>query len=551
MTGGLGLTLFAALGAALVLGAVAHRLRLPPMFGYIVAGLVVGPFTPGVVADRERVLELADIGVALLMFSIGLRFSLRELASVGRLVLIGAPIQVAITMALGTVAALLLGRELVESLFVGAIVSICSSVVLVKVAGESVLETLLSGRIALGWSIVQDLITVVLVVVLSALAVESVSPLLDALRSTAIALGFVAIIVLLGSRVYTALLERVARLGSRELFIVAVALIAIGTAYSASALGVSVALGAFIAGLALAESDLAASVLGEVVPLRELFATVFFVSIGILLQPSAILTGWPIILLLLALIIAGKWLPIFGIVTAAGHRPAVAARAAGLIAQSGEFSFVLATAGLSVGAIDPETFSLAMEATVFSILLAGPVFYGSGRLADALERRASRVPERLEDLHPPRRHAVVLGYGRVGRQIGRMLESRSFPWMAVDIDFPLVRRSRGAGAPVIYGDAGTPSILDAAGIADARLLIIAHPDAMAARQAVAHARRSNPRIEIVARAHSEVDEAELRRLGVARVVIAERQVGDALVRHTLRRFGVSDREIDVVLRRAD
>ncbi len=551
MTGGLGLTLFAALGAALVLGAVAHRLRLPPMFGYIVAGLVVGPFTPGVVADRERVLELADIGVALLMFSIGLRFSLRELASVGRLVLIGAPIQVAITMALGTVAALLLGRELVESLFVGAIVSICSSVVLVKVAGESVLETLLSGRIALGWSIVQDLITVVLVVVLSALAVESPSPLLDALRSTAIALGFVAVIVLLGSRVYTALLERVARLGSRELFIVAVALIAIGTAYSASALGVSVALGAFIAGLALAESDLAASVLGEVVPLRELFATVFFVSIGILLQPSAILTGWPIILLLLALIIAGKWLPIFGIVTAAGHRPAVAARAAGLIAQSGEFSFVLATAGLSVGAIDPETFSLAMEATVFSILLAGPVFYGSGRLADALERRASRVPERLEDLHPPRRHAVVLGYGRVGRQIGRMLESRSFPWMAVDIDFPLVRRSRGAGAPVIYGDAGTPSILDAAGIADARLLIIAHPDAMAARQAVAHARRSNPRIEIVARAHSEVDEAELRRLGVARVVIAERQVGDALVRHTLRRFGVSDREIDVVLRRAD
>ena len=551
MTGGLGLTLFAALGAALVLGAVAHRLRLPPMFGYIVAGLVVGPFTPGVVADRERVLELADIGVALLMFSIGLRFSLRELASVGRLVLIGAPIQVAITMALGTVAALLLGRELVESLFVGAIVSICSSVVLVKVAGESVLETLLSGRIALGWSIVQDLITVVLVVVLSALAVESPSPLLDALRSTAIALGFVAVIVLLGSRVYTAVLERVARLGSRELFIVAVALIAIGTAYSASALGVSVALGAFIAGLALAESDLAASVLGEVVPLRELFATVFFVSIGILLQPSAILTGWPIILLLLALIIAGKWLPIFGIVTAAGHRPAVAARAAGLIAQSGEFSFVLATAGLSVGAIDPETFSLAMEATVFSILLAGPVFYGSGRLADALERRASRVPERLEDLHPPRRHAVVLGYGRVGRQIGRMLESRSFPWMAVDIDFPLVRRSRGAGAPVIYGDAGTPSILDAAGIADARLLIIAHPDAMAARQAVAHARRSNPRIEIVARAHSEVDEAELRRLGVARVVIAERQVGDALVRHTLRRFGVSDREIDVVLRRAD
>ena len=551
MTGGLGLTLLAALGAALVLGTVAHRLRLPPMFGYIVAGLVIGPFTPGIVANRDQVLELADIGVALLMFSIGLRFSLRELASVGRLVLIGAPIQVAITMTLGTIAALLLGRELVESLFVGAIVSICSSVVLVKVAGESILETLLAGRIALGWSIVQDLITVVLVVVLSALAVESASPLLDVARSTAIAMGFVVLVVLLGSRVFTGLLERVARLGSRELFIVAVALIAIGTAFSASALGVSVALGAFIAGLALAESDLAASVLGEVVPLRDLFATVFFVSIGILLQPAAVITGWPIVLLLLALIVVGKWLPIVGIVTAAGHRPAVAVRVGGLISQSGEFSFVLATAGLQVGAIDPQTFSLVMEATVFSILLASPVFFASGKLADALERRAAQTPTRLDDLTAPRRHVVVLGYGRVGRQIGRMLGSRSFPWMAVDIDYPLVRRSRTAGAPVIYGDAGTPSVLDAAGIADARMLIVALPDPIAARQAVAYARSQNPRIEIAARAHSDADEAELRRLGVARVVIAERQLGDELVRHALRRFGVSDREIDVVLRRGE
>ncbi len=551
MTGGLGLTLLAALGAALVLGTVAHRLRLPPMFGYIVAGLVIGPFTPGIVANRDQVLELADIGVALLMFSIGLRFSLRELASVGRLVLIGAPIQVAITMTLGTIAALLLGRELVESLFVGAIVSICSSVVLVKVAGESILETLLAGRIALGWSIVQDLITVVLVVVLSALAVESASPLLDVARSTAIAMGFVVLVVLLGSRVFTGLLERVARLGSRELFIVAVALIAIGTAFSASALGVSVALGAFIAGLALAESDLAASVLGEVVPLRDLFATVFFVSIGILLQPAAVITGWPIVLLLLALIVVGKWVPIVGIVTAAGHRPAVAVRVGGLISQSGEFSFVLATAGLQVGAIDPQTFSLVMEATVFSILLASPVFFASGKLADALERRAAQTPTRLDDLTAPRRHVVVLGYGRVGRQIGRMLGSRSFPWMAVDIDYPLVRRSRTAGAPVIYGDAGTPSVLDAAGIADARMLIVALPDPIAARQAVAYARSQNPRIEIAARAHSDADEAELRRLGVARVVIAERQLGDELVRHALRRFGVSDREIDVVLRRGE
>ncbi len=553
MTGGLGLTLVAALGVALVLGTLAHRLRLPPMVGYIAAGLVIGPFTPGLVADREQVLELADIGVALLMFSIGLRFKLSELTSVGRLVLIGAPLQVAVTMALGVAAALALGHPPMEALFVGAIVSICSSVVLVKVAGETALQALLAGRIALGWSIVQDLITIVLVVVLSALAADSANPLLDALRSTAVALAFVLVVLVVGSRLLTALLSRVARLASRELFVVAVALVAIGTAFLAAAAGVSVALGAFIAGLALADSDLAASVLGEVVPLRELFATVFFVSIGIVLEPAAVLAGWPFVLLLLALIVAGKWLPIAAIVLAAGQRPAVAGRAAGLVAQSGEFSFVLATAGLSAGAIDPPTFSLAMAATVFSILLASPVFALSGSIADLLERRLPRAPAfaPLAPLAPARRHAVVLGYGRVGRRIGRLLGSRSFPWVAVDVDYPKVDRARTGGAPVIYGDAGTPSVLDAAGVGEASMLIVAIPDPVATRQAVVHARRRNPRIDISARAVSDADRDELRRMGVARVVIAEHQVGDELLRHALRRFGVSDREIDAMLRRAE
>jgi len=552
MTGSLAITLLAALGAALVFGAVAHRLRLAPMIGYIAAGLLVGPFTPGFVADREEVLGLADIGVALLMFSLGLRFRLEELAETGRLVLVGAPVQVAVTTGLGTGVALLMGSELPSALFMGAVVSVSSTVVLAKVAGESVLATTPHGRIALGWSVVQDLLTVVLVVVLSAVASASDQPLVDGAVSIGVALAFVAGVLVVGGRVLPAVLARVALLGSRELFVVAVAVIAIGTAAAAGVLGVSVALGAFVAGLALAESDLAASVLGEVIPLRELFATIFFVSVGILLQPSAVVAGWPIVVVLLLLIVLGKGLPTASAALLAGHRARTAFRAAGLIAQCGEFSFVLATVGLELGALSHEAFSQAMGAVVLSILLAPLVAGGAARVGDLLERRrpgpdpSVEARRRAGDL---RRHAVVLGYGQVGRAVCRVLDGRSIPWVAVDSDYPLVRTAAAGGAPLVYGDAGTPSVLDAVRIDAASTLVVAIPDALAARQAVGYAMRQNARLHVVARAHSEADEAALRRLGAARVITAERQVGHELVRHALARFGVSEREIDAVLRR--
>ncbi|HEX6129299.1 MAG TPA: cation:proton antiporter [Candidatus Limnocylindria bacterium] len=554
MTGGLAITLLAALGTALVLGAVAHRLRMPPMVGYIAAGLLVGPFTPGYVADREEVQGLADIGVALLMFSIGIRFRLAELLEVGRLVLIGAPVQVAVTMALGTGAALLLGSALIEALFLGAVVSICSSVVLVKVAGEAVLENTTHGRLALSWSIVQDLVTVVLVVVLSAVAGESDQPLLDAVAATALAAAFVVAVLVVGSRVLPAVLSRVAILGSRELFIVAVAVVAIGTAALANAVGVSVALGAFVAGLALAESDLAASVLGEVVPLRELFATLFFVSVGVLLSPAAIAAGWPAVLVLLVLIVAGKALPIAGLVRLGGHRPGVALRTGTLIAQGGEFSFVLATVGLQVGALDRELFSQAMGAVVISILLATPVASAGARIGAWLDRRYPQALPAGEDANPAeglRRHVIVAGYGVVGRTVARVLEGRGIPWVAIEADYRRAQAAIAGGAPLIFGDIGNLTVLDAAGVSDASILVLAIPDALATRQGVVYARERNTRLQIVARAHSAADEAELRRLGVERVITAERQLGNELVRYTLARYGVSDREIDAVLRRRE
>jgi monovalent cation:H+ antiporter-2, CPA2 family len=545
---GLGLTLLVALAAALVLGALAHRLRLPPMLGYIAAGMVVGPFTPGFVADREELLALADIGVALLMFSIGLQFSLGELRLVGGRILAGVPVQVAITMAIGTATGLVLGWELIEALFIGGAVSVASTVVLVKVAGEATLHTTAHGRIALGVSIVQDLLTVVLVVALSALGSRADESWLGLLGAGAVAIGFVAVVLVGGSRVLPPILGFIAGLRSRELFVIGVAVIAIGTAFAAGALGVSVALGAFVAGLALADSDLTASVLGEIVPLRELFSTFFFVSVGILLQPAAILAAWPVVLALLLIITLGKALPIASLAMLDGQSPSTALRAGALVGQSGEFSFVLASAGLALGAVSPGTFSLAMGAVVISILTAEPLLAAARWIGPRGDGLMTRGPLPGDD--PPtglRRHAVILGYGRVGRAVARVLDSRGFGWVAVDSDYGLVREARASGFPIIYGEAGTPSVLDQAVVADAHAMVVCVPDALACRQAVVYARDRNPRIEIVARAHSDAEEADLRRLGAGRVVVADRELGNEMIRHALRRFGVSDREVAAIL----
>ncbi len=545
---GLGLTLLVALGAALVLGSLAHRIGLPPMLGYVIAGIVVGPATPGFVAEREEVLALADIGVALLMFSIGLQFSLAELRSVGLRILAGTPVQVAVTMGIGTATGLALGWELLEALFIGGAVSVASTVVLVKIAGEGDLHTSSSGRTALGVSIVQDLLTVVLVVALTALGSRDEESFTGLAMSAVVALGFVVLVIAGGSRVLPPLLGFVAGLRSRELFVITVAVVAIGTAFAADAVGVSVALGAFLAGLALTDSDLTASVLGEIVPLRELFSTFFFVSIGILLHPVAILEAWPVVLTLLLIITLGKALPIAVLARLDGQRPSSMLRAGALVGQSGEFSFVLASAGIAVGAVAPETFSLAMGAVVLSILTAGPLVAAAtwaGRHLDAFER----LPP-LPGGDPAaglRRHAVILGYGRAGRAVARVMESRGFGWVAVDADYRLASDARASGAAIIYGDAGSPSVLDRTHIVDAHALIVTIPDALAARQAVLYARERNPRIEIVARAHSEAEEADLRRMGVARVVVAERELGSELIRHALRRFGVSDREVAAIV----
>jgi monovalent cation:H+ antiporter-2, CPA2 family len=540
-------TLLVALVAALALGALAHRIGLPPMLGYIVAGLLVGPATPGPTVGDEELLALADIGVALLMFSIGLQFSVSELRTVGPRVLAGTPVQVAITMAIGAGTGLIMGWQLVEALFIGGAVAVCSTVVLVKVVGEEALHTTSYGKTALGVSIVQDLLTVVLVVTLSALGSGGAESPFNLLLDAAVAIGFVVLVLVGGSRILPRLLAVIAGLRSRELFVIAVAAMAIGLAFAASALGVSVALGAFVAGMALADSDLTDSVLGEIVPLRELFSSFFFVSIGILLRPDAIFEAWPVVVALLLIITFGKAIPIAALARIDGQQPSSALRSGALVGQSGEFSFVLASAGVTVGAVRPDAFSLAMGAVVISIVTAQPMLAGARWLGERLDERAGAPPLVGEEPSGLRRHAVILGFGRVGRSVARVLESRGFSWVAVDGDYDVARAARETGSPMIFGDAGSPSVLDRAGVADAHALVVCVPDALASRQAVTYARGRNPRIDVVARAHSDAEEADLRRLGASRVVVAERELGNELIRHALRRFGVSDREVAAIL----
>jgi CPA2 family monovalent cation:H+ antiporter-2 len=545
---GLGVTLLAGLVAALVLGTAAQRLRITPIVGFIAAGLVVGPFTPGFVADREQIFDLADIGVALLMFSLGLRFPLRQIASVGRPVLIAALLQVTLVTGIGYLVGTLIGLEWLEALFIGAIVSNSSSVVIVKIVGDEVVEGTVHGRIALAWSTIQDLSTVAIVVMLSSLAVGGDDFAVEVGVATAGALAFIAAVVFGGSRLFPLILGRLAAIGSREIFIIGVAVLAIGTSSAAGLVGISVALGAFVTGIALADSDLTDSVLGEIVPLRELFAAFFFVSIGLLVDPGTVIQGIPTVGLVLVLIIVLKGVVSGALSRLVGHPPPVATRVGAMLAQNGEFSFVLAVIGLELGVIGNDRFSLIMGAMVASIVLSGLVVRGGDSVArrlragDAEDAIGTRTERR-------RRHAVVLGYGRVGSTVARALRTRGFPFVVVDTDYELVMRAREEGMPILFGEAGNRTILDAADIDQALLLVVAVPDALATRQAVDYALERNPRLQIVARAHSESEEQHLRRRGVRRVVVAEREVGNELMEHALRRFGVSEREISPMRRR--
>lgn len=545
----LALTLvLAALGAA-----IAVRLKQSVILGYIVAGLVISPYTPGFVGDLSSVEALADVGIILLMFTIGVELSVRELARVGRVAIAGGVIQTAVTMGVGFGAGQLLGWSTDASLFLGAAIAISSSTVLSKVLGERGALGSIHGRISLGWAAVQDLGLIVIVVVLSSLASGGSNLTHDVILGGGKALLFLVILVPVGSRVLPFVLMRITALRSREIFILAVAGIALGTAYLASLFGMSTALGALVAGIVVSESDLSHQILGVIMPLRDIFAGLFFVSIGMLVEPSYVIHHIPLILFAVVLIMVIKGIISTGLIAGLGSPLNVAVLAGVALAQAGEFSFLLGRMGVDLNAIDQGEFSLILASTAVTIILAPAAYQLAIPAVGQLERRRPKQvapDDQLAGLAKQRLqgHAVICGYGRVGRLIGGALRRRGMPLLVVEQDVEIARRLQQEGIRVILGDADNFTILQHVGLDQARLLVVAIPGVLETRQTVANARQIKASLPIIARVQSETEREHMQKQEVI-AVVGERELGLEMTRLTLRRFGVSAMEALAIVQR--
>jgi CPA2 family monovalent cation:H+ antiporter-2 len=529
-----------AVTVALIGGLIAHRLHQSVIVGYLLAGIVLGPFTPGFVGDREQIASLAEIGVVFLMFALGIEFSLKELARVRNVALLGTAIQILLLIGAGVVLGVVLGWPPAQSLFFGGIISISSTMVILKTLLDRGEVASNHGRVLLGMLIVQDLAVVVLIALLPRLASGSGTNPLDLLLILVKAVAFIAVVLFLGTRVVPRFMARIERLRSPELFLLTAVALALGTATISALLGLSAALGAFLGGLLLTETEFDHRVFAEVVPMRNLFATLFFVSVGMLIDPGFIMTHLPAVLGLTVFIVAAKALLTMGAILPfnLGGKTAVFA-SLGMI-QIGEFSYVLASTGRTSGAISTELNSLVLASSVLTILLTPAAFLVAPRVARILERAPGLG--QLFLAHPTllagdeealRDHAIVVGYGRVGSYVAQGLRESGLPILVIEEDMHLVQQLRSEDVPVVYGDASHESVLGAAHPERAQLVVVALPDAGATRVVVRTARRANASAPILARIAREEDEETLKRIGVTQVIAPERAGAQLLLESCL------------------
>ncbi len=544
-------TIVAGLGLAFILGAIAQRLRVPPLVGYLLAGVMVGPFTPGFVADQTLAPELAEIGVILLMFGVGLHFSLKDLMSVKAIAIPGAVVQIAVATAMGLALALMMGWSVGGGIVFGLALSVASTVVLLRALQERRLIETERGRIAVGWLIVEDLAMVLALVLLPALAKvlgegeAETGARADLGVAITLTLGkviaFVAFMLIVGRRVIPWLLHFIAHTGSRELFRLAVLAIALGVAYGATKLfGVSLALGAFFAGMVLAESELSHRAAEESLPLRDAFAVLFFVSVGMLFDPMSLVRDPLPMLAVLFIILIGKSVAAFAIVRLFRHPPGTALTISASLAQIGEFSFILAELGVSQGMLPEKGRDLILGGAILSILVNPLVFFAAERLTPRLERRSGILPDAgaepavaTVELTPTSltEHIVLIGYGRVGRLVGEAMRERSLPLLVLEDADKSVALLRERGIEVIVGNAAAPDVLAAANLPRARSLVVAIPNTFEAGQIVVQARALAPELEIIARAHSDAEVEHLATLGANKVIMGEREIAVAMIGH--------------------
>ena len=594
-------TIVAGLVLAFIFGAVAHRLKLPPLVGYLIAGILVGPSTPGFVADQSLASQLAEIGVILLMFGVGLHFSLGDLLKVRALAVPGALAQISVATLLGWGLGVAMGWPVAGSLVFGLALSVASTVVLLKALQERRLVETERGKIAIGWLIVEDLAMVLALVIIPAIAslTNGEAPAaahsdasLDAFLGidTGVAgviaftilkiAGFVGLMLVVGRRVIPWLLHRIAHMGSRELFRLGVLAIALGVAFGAAELfGVSLALGAFFAGMILSESELSQRAAQESLPLRDAFAVLFFVSVGMLFDPAIILREPLPLLVTLFIIVVGKSVAAFVIVLAFGRTPSTALTISASLAQIGEFSFILAELSVGLKMLPPEARDLILAGAILSIMLNPVVFYGADRLRPWMEARwgrpapavpsppaprgvntvdaapapaaastapaAEAAPPNKNAAAPPPMaqaaaddestptnltgHTILIGFGRVGSLIGPELKAGNRPFLVIEEAERRIAELKPMGIETIAGNAADTSVLALANIKGAKELIIAIPEIYESVQIATIARKANQQLRIIARAHSDAEVEFLKRCGANAVIMGEREIAAAMI----------------------
>ena len=531
--------------AAFVCGVAAQRLRQPVILGYIAAGVLLGPHTGLVKLGSAHDIELlAEIGVALLLFALGLEFSLSDLRPVRRVALIGTPLQMLLTMALGYGLGQWLGWDWRTSVWLGGLIALSSTMVLLKTLMNQGWLGTLSSRVMIGMLVVQDLAVVPLMIILPQLNDPAVGVPLIGLAAVKAAV-FLAVMILLGTRLLPALMTHIARLGSRELFLLAITAIGLGVGYVTHLVGLSFAFGAFVAGMVLSESDHGHQALSDIVPVRDLFGLLFFASVGMLLDPRYLVDHAGEVAVLVLVVGVGKGLIFAGIARLFRYGNVIPLAVGLGLFQVGEFSFVLARVGLATGSIGTDTYSLVLSVAVVTMVLT-PLVSGRTAWLYAMRKRHFRH-EDLRTVNLPdeglRGHVVIAGAGRVGLGIARLLRRRGLDFVLVELDQRRVDLAKAEGLPVVYGDAGHELVLEAASVADASLLLVTVPGPVMARAAIEHARRANPDLDIVARA-ADVDRvAELRGLGVLEVVVPEFEAGLEMTRQALLHLGVPAAEI--------
>ena len=532
-------TIVAGLVVAFFMGALAHRLRVSPVAGYLFAGVIVGPFTPGFVADLSLANELAELGVILLMFGVGLHFSLRDLLSVRRIAVPGALVQIAVATALGLGLATWLGWSLPAGLIFGLALSVASTVVLLRAMQARDLINTERGRIAVGWLIVEDLAMVMALVLLPPIAQLLNGESSDGGNVAATfgitilkVSGFIALMLIIGRRAIPAALHWVAHTGSRELFRLAVLAIALGVAYGAAVVfDVSFALGAFFAGMILGETQLSRRAAEETLPLRDAFAVLFFVSVGMLFDPSVLIEQpWPVLATFL-IIVVGKSIAAYAIVRAFGHSNTTALTISASLAQIGEFSFILAGLGTGLGILPAEGRDLILAGAILSIFANPFVFtaiagrVGAARMAANAE---AEVVERKRELER-REHDILIGFGRVGRLLAQRASELGRALVIVEEQADLAREASEGGFTVVRGSGNDPQVLREAGIEQASKLIIAIPEGFEGGAIAERARTMNTQLTVFARADTDEEDEHLNKVGVDHVVMGEREIANRLI----------------------